>query len=135
MKLGYTFRSPALLEQALSHKSVGRDNNERLEFLGDSLVNFFIAEALFERFPDVDEGVMSRLRASLVKKKTLAAIACELGVPDELRLGPGEMKSGGHRRASIQADALEAIIAAIYLDSDFLACRDVVRQWFAARLE
>lgn len=133
-KLGYQFSNSSLFELALTHRSCGSDNNERLEFLGDSLLNTIIAEALFQRFPTQKEGQLSRLRASLVKGETLAELAREFQVGDYLRLGEGELKSGGFRRASLLADALEAIIAAIYLDSNFETCRASVLRWFANRL-
>ncbi len=134
-QLGYAFQNQQLLEKALTHRSCGSDNNERLEFLGDSLVNTFIAEALFQRFPDLKEGQLSRLRSSLVKGETLAELAREFNLGDCLRLGEGELKSGGFRRSSLLADALEAVIAAIYLDSDFASCRQCVLNWFSSRLE
>ena len=121
--------------RALTHRSYGRDHNERLEFLGDSLLNAIIAEDLFKRFPDQAEGQLSRMRASLVKGDTLADMAREFDVGDCLLLGEGELKSGGFRRSSLLADALEAIIAGIYLDSDFNTCRNCVLRWFESRLE
>jgi len=133
--LGYEFSDPSLLIQALSHRSVGKINNERLEFLGDSLLNLFISEALYTRFPLAKEGELSRMRAHLVKGETLADIAREFSLGDFLVLGGGELKSGGHRRASILADAVEAIIGAIYFDSDHECCRENVRRWFASRLD
>lgn len=117
-RLGYEFQNRALLKRALTHCSAGVDNNERLEYLGDSVLNFVIASALFERFPEATEGELSRLRASLVKGEMLGKIAAQLQIGDFLFLGPGEMKSGGFRRSSILADALEAVIAAILLDSN-----------------
>jgi ribonuclease-3 len=133
--LGYQFRDPDLLNLALTHCSAGGQNNERLEFLGDSIVNHIIAEALFLRFPASREGEMSRMRASLVKGDTLAEVALELELGDHLRLGSGERKSGGHRRASILADAFEAVVGAILLDSDVEQCRQCVLGWFDARLQ
>jgi ribonuclease-3 len=127
---GHRFRSPDLLLQALRHRSAGQPNNERLEFLGDALVNLIVAEALHARWPKADEGALTRARANLVRESSLAEIARSLGVGERLQLGPGELKSGGHRRDSILADALEAIVAAIHLDSDFAACRQVVLPWF-----
>ena len=111
--LGYQFGNPELLQLALTHCSAGSQNNERLEFLGDSILNHIVAEALYSRFPSASEGEMSRMRASLVKGDTLAEIAGELGLGDYLVLGAGERKSGGHRRTSILADALEAVAGAI----------------------
>lgn len=131
--LGYEFNDIGLLEKALTHRSVTTDNNERLEFLGDSIVNYLIAEVLFQQCPKAQEGELSRLRAALVKGETLAEVARELHVGEFLKLGQGEMKSGGFRRSSILADALEAIIAAIYLDSDMNTCRDLIPGWFASR--
>ncbi|VUD56512.1 Ribonuclease 3 [Thalassocella blandensis] len=133
--LGYTFKDESLLVTALSHRSVGKNNNERLEFLGDSLLNCIIAEALFQKFLHAKEGDLSRLRASLVKGDTLADMARQFDLGEYLLLGEGELKSGGFRRASILADAVEAIIGAIYLDSDMETCRTVVLDWFDARLK
>ena len=124
----------SLLEQALTHRSVGAHNNERLEFLGDALVNFVVAEMLFERFPKSDEGAMTRMRASLVREATLAGLARQLGLGERLRLGPGELKSGGHRRDSILADALEAMAAAHFLEDGWEAARLRLRDWFDAIL-
>ncbi len=117
-KLDYDFNSAELLNTALTHRSVGSRNNERLEFLGDSILSFVISTELYRRFPEADEGSLSRLRASLVKGDTLAKIARSLELGDYLNLGSGELKSGGFRRESILADALEAIFGAVYLDSD-----------------
>jgi ribonuclease-3 len=133
-RLGHPFKNSALAEQALTHRSFGGVHNERLEFLGDSIVNMLIAEALFQRFPGTREGELTRMRASLVKGETLAAIARELELGDALRLGSGEMKSGGWRRDSILADAFEAIVGAIYLDAGLEACRERVLTWFDSRL-
>jgi len=133
--LGYEFADPALLTMALTHRSAGSRNNERLEFLGDSIVNHIIADALYHRFPDAREGDMSRMRASLVKGDTLAELARELQLGDYLLLGPGERKSGGYRRSSILADTLEALAGAILLDAGFQRCRGCVLGWFGTRLE
>ncbi len=133
--LGYQFSDDSLLIKALSHRSVGRDNNERLEFLGDSLLNFFIGDALYRKFPSVREGDLSRLRATLVRGDTLAEIAREFDLGEYLILGEGELKSGGYRRASILADAIEALIGAIYSDSDIETCRNIVLRWFSSRLD
>lgn len=133
--LGHPFNDPELLELALTHRSQGNRNNERLEFLGDSIVNFLIAEDLYERFPQAREGQLSRLRARQVKGATLAEVAREFNLGDYLRLGSGELKSGGYRRDSILADALEAVIGAIYLDAGMSAARERVLAWFASRLE
>ena len=121
--------------QALTHRSAGARNNERLEFLGDALVNLIAAELLFERFPKADEGAMTRMRASLVREAALAGLARQLGLGERLRLGPGELKSGGQRRDSILADALEALVAAYYLDQGWAATRERVRAWFADLLD
>jgi ribonuclease-3 len=116
--LGYTFVNESLLLEALTHRSVGARNNERLEFLGDSILSFVVTAELYARFPHCDEGELSRYRARLVKGDTLAVVARHLQLGDYLRLGPGEMKSGGFDRDSILANAVEAIIGAIYLDSN-----------------
>lgn len=134
-KLAYVFQSASLLPLALSHRSVGSHNNERLEFLGDSLLNLLIAEALFDKFPKAKEGELSRLRAHLVKGVTLAEVARELELGQYILLGGGELKSGGHRRASILADVVEAIIGAVYRDSDMDTCKSLVLKLFASRLE
>jgi ribonuclease III len=133
--LGYQFVDSGLLALALTHRSVGGHNNERLEFLGDSIVNHIIAEALYYKFPNAREGDMSRMRASLVKGDTLAEVARELDLGEYLLLGSGERKSGGKRRGSILADALEAVAGAILLDSDVATCRSCVLNWFRTRLE
>ncbi|WP_445621797.1 ribonuclease III [Kushneria sp. Sum13] len=133
-RLGYRFDDKSRLELALTHRSYGGANNERLEFLGDSIVNFVVGEALYARFPQAREGQLSRLRARLVKGETLAELAREFELGQFLRLGSGEMKSGGHRRDSILADAVEAIIGAIYLDSDMVIARRCVLSWYEARL-
>ena len=118
----------------MSHRSTGADNNERLEFFGDSLVNLLVAEMLFEHYPKADEGELTRLRSHLVSEPALAALARELEVGDQLHLGSGELKSGGFRRDSILADAFEALVAAIYLDGGWDACRGIVRELFAERV-
>ena len=133
--LGYGFREHGLLVQALTHRSASGENNERLEFLGDALLGFVIAEALWERFPDADEGRLSRLRSSLVKRESLATLARGLDLGTYLRLGAGELRSGGHARESILADALEAIFAAVYLDAGFAVAREVILSVFAASLD
>ncbi len=134
-QLGYAFQQSELLDRALSHRSVGSNNNERLEFLGDSILSYVISVELFQRFPEVDEGGLSRLRASLVKGDTLAELARQLSLGDYLRLGPGELKSGGFRRSSILADAFEALLGAIYLDSDIATVKGVILQQFEERLD
>ena len=133
-QIGYEFSEPELLKLALTHRSFGNSNNERLEFLGDSIVNMVIAEHLYLHFEKAREGQLSRLRARMVKGVTLAEIGREFGLGDYLRLGSGELKSGGFRRESILADAVESIIGAIYLDSDFYTCREQVLRWFRERL-
>lgn len=132
--LGHEFRDPELLAQALTHRSAPGASNERLEFLGDGLINFVVAEALFRTRPDADEGELSRLRASLVCEESLARVAEGLGLGEVLILGPGELKSGGFRRASILADTLEAVLGAVYLDADFAAARDACERVLAAPL-
>jgi len=127
---GYSFSDGGLLTQALSHRSAGSPHNERLEFLGDALLNLIVAEQLYLRWPKADEGAMTRARAELVRESALAAVARNLDIGSRLILGPGEMKTGGHRRDSILADALEAVIAALYLDGGFDACRNTVLPWF-----
>jgi len=127
---GHAFADPSLLAQALRHRSAGAPHNERMEFLGDALGNLFVAEALHARWPKADEGALTRARSSMVRESSLAAIARQLGIGEWLELGPGEMKTGGHRRDSILADALEAVVGAIHLDSGFEACKAVVLPWF-----
>lgn len=134
-KLGYQFTNLNLLQAALTHRSARGPNNERLEFLGDSLVNFVIAAELYQQFPKAEEGELSRLRSVLVKGESLAQLAQELELGDYLHLGPGELKSGGFSRQSILADAFEAIVGAIYLDSDFNTCREKVLHWFSSRIK
>ena len=133
--VGHRFTDPGLLRQALRHRSAGAPHNERMEFLGDALVNLIVAEALHSRWPKADEGQLTRARASLVRESTLAAIARQLDIGGQLELGPGELKSGGHRRDSILADALEAVVAAIHLDAGFEACRERVLPWFAPLID
>ena len=133
-RLGYQFKDPAFLDLALTHRSHGPKNNERLEFLGDAALNFIIGHAIYQRLPNVKEGELSRYRANLVKGVTLTEIANELKLGEHLRLGAGEMKSGGNRRASILADSVEAIIGAIYLDGGMSSCEKTVLQWYAVRL-
>lgn len=132
--IGYSFRQPALLQQALRHRSAGAPHNERLEFLGDSLVNLMVAESLFSHWPKADEGALTRARANLVRESSLATIARQLDIGEKIELGSGEMKTGGHRRDSILADTLEAIVAAIYLDSDFETCRSTILPWFEQQI-
>ncbi|KXU39059.1 ribonuclease III [Ventosimonas gracilis] len=133
-QLGYCFSQPKLLLLALTHRSFSHHNNERMEFLGDSILGFLIAEALFGRFPGAREGQLSRLRAKLVKGQTLATIARRFSLGDWLQLGSGELKSGGFRRESILADSLEAVLGAIYLDGGIVAARKRALAWFADEL-
>lgn len=132
--LGRGFGDETLLDLALTHRSVGGRNNERLEFLGDALVNACVADALYRRHAELEEGDLSRLRASLVNQEALADVARELDLGSYLSLGPGELKSGGHRRASILADALEALIGAVFLDAGFEAAHAVVSRLLESRL-
>ena len=134
-RLGHTFRQAALLQQALTHRSHGSVHNERLEFLGDSVLNCVVASLLFERYPEIDEGDLSRVRANLVKQQSLYEIAQRLDVPHFLRLGEGELKSGGFRRPSILADTLEALFGAVFLDAGFDAARDVIRALYIPILD
>ena len=134
-QLGYGFQQPQLLEEALTHRSAAGRNNERLEFLGDSVLNCVIAAELYHRYPKADEGDLSRLRATLVKEETLAGLARELNLGDCLHLGSGELKSGGFRRPSILADALEAIFGAVWLDGDFETCRQLILTLYRQALE
>jgi ribonuclease-3 len=133
--LGHSFRDPELARQALTHRSHGTPHNERLEFLGDGLLNCAVATLLYERFPRLPEGDLSRLRAALVNQASLSTVATTLGLGDRLRLGEGELKSGGFRRPSILADALEALLGAVYLDGGFDAVRAAVERLFGERLE
>lgn len=134
-RLGHTFQQPALLQQALTHRSHGSVHNERLEFLGDSVLNCVVASLLFERYPQIDEGDLSRVRANLVKQQSLYEIAQRLELPQFLRLGEGELKSGGFRRPSILADTLEALFGAIFLDAGFNAACDVIRALYVPILD
>lgn len=132
--IGYRFRDPGLLRRALTHRSYGADHNERLEYLGDSIVNCTIALELYERFPALSEGELSRLRANLVNQQSLLGIAQHMGIGDHLLLGEGEIKSGGAQRPSILADSVEAILGAVMLDGGFTAAQGVVRRLFAGSL-
>lgn len=133
-QLGYTFKNRALLEQALTHRSHSANHNERLEFLGDALLEIIISVALYHNHQSAAEGDLTRLRTAVVKNTSLAAIARRLSLGEHLRLGKGEHKSGGNRRESILADAVEAILAAIYLDSDFSTCERVTLVLFDENL-
>jgi ribonuclease-3 len=134
-RLGHTFKNAALLQQALTHRSHSSLHNERLEFLGDSVLNCVVASLLFDKFGKIDEGDLSRLRANLVKQQSLYEIAQRLELSQFLRLGEGELKSGGFRRPSILADTLEALFGAIYLDSGFDAAHDVIRAMYVPILQ
>ena len=131
----YEFNNVSLLKQALTHRSVSKSNNERLEFLGDSILGCVISQELYNRFPLIDEGQLSRLRSSLVKGQTLAKLAKGIDLSDNLILGQGELKSGGFRRESIQADAFEAILGAILLDSDYKTVKGIILKLYDELLE
>ena len=133
-KLHYAFANPQLLTQALTHRSFSAVNNERLEFLGDGVLNFIIAHQLYSRFPNLPEGDLSRLRAQLVREETLATLATELQLGEQLKLGEGELKSGGWKRPSVLSDALEALFGAAYLDGGFVAAESVVLQLYTLLL-
>lgn len=132
--LEYQFKKTELLQEALTHRSASSKNNERVEFLGDSILNFVIASELFDRYGDLPEGDLSRIRASLVNKEGLALVAADLNLGDFLVLGSGELKSGGYRRDSILADAVEAIFGAVFLDSGFETCRDLILRLYKNQL-
>jgi ribonuclease-3 len=134
-RLGHKFSNAEIARQALTHRSFGTPHNERLEFLGDALLNCAIATLLYERFTHLPEGDLSRLRAALVNQASLSQVAEGLGLGDRLRLGEGELKSGGFRRPSILADAVEALLGAVYLDGGFEAARGVVQHLLGERLE
>ncbi len=133
--IDYKFKDISLLKQALTHRSVGKQNNERLEFLGDSVLGSIISRELYQRFPSIDEGQLSRLRSHLVRGQTLAQLAKEIKLSGQLILGQGELKSGGFRRESIQADAFEAILGAIFLDSDYLTVNRVILRLYKELLD
>jgi ribonuclease III len=132
--LGYPFRKPALLRQALTHRSHSVPNNERLEFLGDSVLNFVVARKLYDHFPKLSEGELSRLRANLVNQTSLFEVADKLQLGDAILLGEGELKSGGFRRPSILADALEALFGAVFLDGGFEAAEKTIGALFAEKI-
>ncbi len=134
-RLGYQFQDQSLIQRALTHRSASKDHNERFEFLGDSILGLVISEELFKLFPAATEGELSRLRASLVNRKVLAEIALELELGHHLQLGVGERKSGGKHRTSILADTVEAIIAAVYLDSGLSDSDRVIKTLFQKRLQ
>ena len=131
VRLGYAFREPALLQQAMTHRSFSADHNERLEFLGDSVLNLVVAHLLYRELAKLPEGDLSRVRANLVKQETLHQLAQGLDLPKALRLGEGELRSGGQKRPSILADALEAVIGAVYLDGGHAAAQGLVERLFA----
>ncbi|MDR3428334.1 MULTISPECIES: ribonuclease III [Silvimonas] len=133
--LGYVFSDARLIKQALTHRSFASTHNERLEFVGDAILNAVVGRALFNHFPKLNEGELSRLRASLVRQESLADVASELNIGDYLWLGEGELKSGGHRRPSILADALEAIFGAAWLDGGFEAAQGMIERLFVPRIE
>ncbi|GAB4175939.1 MAG: ribonuclease III [Wenzhouxiangellaceae bacterium] len=132
--LAHRFADPGLLERALTHRSFGRPNNERLEFLGDAVLNCVVARMLFDRHPDLDEGLLSRLRSLLVREESLAEIADRLELGRFIRLGPGELKSGGYLRPSILADAVEALIGAVFLDAGYDAACAQIEAWLGDRV-
>ena len=134
-KLGLTFNNPQLFAMALTHRSFSAKNNERLEFLGDSILGFVIAQKLYDRFPEASEGSLSRLRASLVNETSLASLARQHNLGDYLFLGQGELKSGGFRRDSILSDALEAIMGALFKDQGIVACQQWIEVLFAEKLD
>ncbi|OOZ42028.1 ribonuclease III [Solemya pervernicosa gill symbiont] len=134
-RLGYRFKDETLLQKALTHRSVGSNNNERLEFLGDAILGMVIAESLFQQYPEEREGALSRRRASIVKGESLAVVARMLNLGEFIKLGPGELKSGGFRRDSILADAVEAILAAIYLDSEINTVRKTILTLFESLID
>lgn len=134
-KLGYTFNNNTLLKQALRHRSLGKNNNERLEFLGDALLSSIIAHELYMRYPDWNEGQLSRIRASLVNQTQLADIAYQLHLYDYVEIGESEKRNHGEQRPSLLSDTLEAILAAIFLDSDFINCQRLVVSWYGQRLK
>lgn len=133
--LEYTFADQVLLEQALTHRSAGSRNNERLEFLGDAILGSVVAAELYRRYPVAKEGELSRLRANLVRRESLAEIAQQLDLGQHLTLGAGERKSGGHRRDSILSDTVEALLGAIFLESGFAVCQRCILRLFSARLD
>lgn len=134
-KLEHAFSDPALLRTALTHRSFGIPNNERLEFLGDGILDFVVADLLYRRFPELPEGDLSRLRANLVRQDSLHQLALGIGIGDALRLGEGELKSGGASRPSILADALEAVFGAIYLDAGFAAAAAAIARLYQPLLD
>ncbi|MBF0254886.1 MAG: ribonuclease III [Gammaproteobacteria bacterium] len=134
-QLGHAFADPELLRLALTHRSAGGEHNERLEFLGDAILGFAIADALYHRFPRADEGQLSRLRASLVRRETLAEVAQDLELSRYLQMGAGELGAGGQNRTSTLADATEALLGAVYLDAGMAPVQALIQRLFASRLE
>lgn len=134
-RLAHVFADPGLLEAALTHRSAGRRNNERMEFLGDAVVGMIVGEELYARFPRATEGELTRMRADLVREGTLAELARTIALGDAMLLGPGELRSGGFRRDSILADAFEAVVGAVYLDGGWAAARGVLLALLASRLD
>lgn len=134
-KIGYIFSQHDLLLQALTHKSAGNQHNERLEFLGDAILNYVITNVLYRKFPYVSEGGMSRIRANLVRENTLVVLAREFELSHYLKLGPGELKTGGCQRASILANTIEALIGGIFLDSDIKTIEMLIIDWYKILLE
>jgi len=134
-KIGYVFKNYSLLKLALTHRSAGKNHNERVEFLGDSILSFIVAEELYTRYPDSNEGDMSRLRSTLVCGKTLAEMGREFGLGECIFLGQGEMKTGGSRRESILEDTMESLIGAIYLDSSMGVVKPLVLKWYKDRFD
>lgn len=132
--LGYSFKEKKILKQALTHCSAGNKHNERLEFLGDSILSFIITHALYKHFPNINEGDMSRMRAKLVQGNTLSKIASEFQLGKYVTLGPGEIKSGGSQRESILANTIEALIGAIFLDSNIMTIENLILTWYSKRL-
>ncbi|WP_111979114.1 ribonuclease III [Algibacillus agarilyticus] len=133
--IDYQFNNIELLAQALTHRSAKGSHNERLEYLGDSILSFVIADALYRKFPTCAEGDLSRMRSTLVRGETLTKMASDFSIGEYLVLGPGEMKSGGHRRSSTLEDAIEAIIGAIYLDSNLMTTQQIILQWYKVQLD
>ncbi len=133
--IDYIFNNIDLLKQALTHRSVGKQNNERLEFLGDSVLGSIISRELYHRYPSIDEGQLYRLRSHMVRGQTLAKLAKQINLSEQLILGQGELKSGGFRRESIQADAFEAVLGAIFLDSDYLTVNKVILKLYKELLD
>lgn len=134
-RLGYRFRDAALLDQALTHRSAGHGHYERLEFLGDALLNFVVAQMLYKRCPELSEGDLTRMRAALVREETLGSVAQDLEISDAVQLGGSALKSGVYRRRSVLADTVEALIGAVLLDADIATATECVERWWGPRLE